>query len=98
MNSLENVDFGLSISDRRRAFFDRAVSKSRTSGTPTDGDRRFVQLITAWIDGKVEMAGVALAYAEVRLAGAKQSQQGQIDPRNPIKPGDDPIVRRQRHA
>jgi hypothetical protein len=70
MNSLGNADFGLSISDRRRAIFDRAVSKSRALGTPIDGDPRFVQLVTAWIDGKVEMAEVARAYAEVRLASA----------------------------
>jgi hypothetical protein len=53
-----------------------------------------VQLITAWIDGKVEMAGLARAYAEVRL-GSANSLIGQFDPRNQIKSLDDPNVRRQ---
>lgn len=48
-----------SLTERRRAAYERAVDRYRARGTPIDRDPVFVALISQWIEGSIEMSDVA---------------------------------------
>ena len=46
---MSDQQIGLSIVERRRAIYQRAITRFEARGTPIDRDPRFAALIESWI-------------------------------------------------
>ena len=74
------------LRQRRQSIFDRVTAKYRDRGSPIDIDPKFLALVAAWIEGRVEMADVTTGYAEIRRAARRSSQ------REPLQSGVGPTA------
>jgi hypothetical protein len=66
----------LSLRDRRRAILSRAADRQKALGTPIDGDNRFMELVSRWIDGELEMGEVSKLYRQKRKLASQAAMSG----------------------
>lgn len=69
---MSDHQIGLSIVERRRAIYQRAIARFEARGTPIDRDPRFAALIESWIAGHLEMADIAKAYDDLRRSNRQR--------------------------
>ena len=87
-----NEEDAPSLTERRRAIYERAVDRYRGRGTPIDRDPVFVALISQWIEGSIEMSDVAARSSPGGRDGVLKSEMSALGKTNETTMSNDQLL------